>query len=306
MTISEHAEVFFEKPVRQFEGPDDWKGPDAAYRISITYDDKPAVMIERLQALVGQPEANRLKALVIGAWAADDSSYSSKHVVDALVKVKDRLPGLKALFLGDIIVEENEISWIEQSDVTPLLKAFPSLEVLRVRGGNSLSFSKTRHPGLRMLIIETGGLRRDVIREICLCEFPNLEHLELWLGVENYGFDGGVEDLQPILAGKSFSKLVYLGLRNSDIVDEIAPVVVNAPVLKQLQVLDLSNGTLSDVGGQALLNIPGDIPLQMLVLSHHYMTEAMVKRLTKTLKCQVVAEDGQDPEEEWRGVVVSE
>ena len=115
-----------------------------------------------------------------------------------------------------------------------------------------------------------------------------------------------MEDLQPLLTGKCFPKLEYLGLRNSDIADDIAPVVVNAPILKQLKVLDLSNGTLSDVGAAALLNLPADLSLKELNLNHHYMTEDMVKRLKKALKCKIIAGDAQDPNEEWRSVVASE
>jgi hypothetical protein len=55
------------------------------------------------------------------------------------------LTNLRAIFLGDITYEENEISWIEQSDVSPLLRAYPALEVSRVRGGNSLEFSKIKN-----------------------------------------------------------------------------------------------------------------------------------------------------------------
>ena len=43
----------------------------------------------------------------------------------------DRLPALEALFLGDITFEQQEISWIQQSDISPLFLAFPRLRVLR-------------------------------------------------------------------------------------------------------------------------------------------------------------------------------
>jgi hypothetical protein len=304
--FSEHAQVFFGRKVKDFTGSDDWNGAQIAYRLRITWDDLADAMFERLDELANHPDAYKLGALIIGDWHGDDSAKSSDSIIEALVAKKARFAGLQALFLGDIVVEENEVSWIEQSDMSPLLKAFADLRLLRVRGGNHLKFSKTTHPALEQLIVETGGLHRSTIREICRCDFPNLQHLELWLGVENYGFDGGVEDLQPLLAGKCFPKLEYLGLRNSDIVDEIAPVVVNAPILKQLKVLDLSNGTLSDVGAAALLNLPAGLPLQELNLSHHYMTEGMVKKLKKALKYKVVADDAQDPDEEWRSVVVSE
>ena len=306
MTISEHAEVFYSRPTKLFETADDWAGPDIAYRICSDYDSGESTFFERLETLLAQDRIGDLQALVIGAWQCDDSSRSSKRIVETLVAAKDQLTRLKALFLGDIIYEENEISWIEQSDVSPLLAAFPQLEVLRVRGGNSLSFSKITHKSLRQLIVETGGMQRSVLREICRCDFPSLDHLELWLGVDNYGFDGGVEDLQPILTGTRFPALRYLGLRNSEIVDNIAPVIVNSPVLKQLEVLDLSNGTLSDVGAQALLNLSPSLSLKKLDLSHHYMTNDMVNRLKKTLKCEVLADGANDPGEEWRSVVVSE
>jgi hypothetical protein len=121
------------------------------------------------------------------------------------------------LFVGEMTVEECEISWINQSDVSPLLKAFPKLETLRVRGGSGLSFSRMAHQSLRELVVETGGLSRSTIRETFLCDFPALERLQLQLGDGGYGFDGSVEDLQPLLAGKLFPKLEYLGLTNSEI-----------------------------------------------------------------------------------------
>jgi hypothetical protein len=274
--------------------------------VKYSWDDQQAELLDRLQALTEQQGADQLRALVIGAWSGDDSSKSSDTIIQALVQAQDRLSGLTALFLGDITYEENEISWIQQSDVAPLLNAFPRLEIFRVRGGNGLKLSLVRHQALRELIVETGGLPRSVLREICRCEFPNLEHLELWLGVNTYGWDGGVEDLQPLLAGKIFPRLTYLGLRNSEIADDIAPVVVNAPILQRLHVLDLSYGTLSDAGAQALLKLPKGLPLQELDLSHHYMTKKMVEQLKKRLPYTIVADDGQDPDEEWRSVWVSE
>jgi hypothetical protein len=306
MTISQHAESFYNQKVKPFDDAGDWEGPDTAYRVAITWDDKGKALAEKLGRLLACDGADRLQALVIGAWNGDDSGVSSQSIVDELVKQRTRLAGLKALFLGDITFEENEISWIEQSNVSPLLDAFPGLEVFRVRGGNSLQFAPVRHESLTQLIVETGGLPRSVISEICGCDFPRLEHLELWLGEENYGFDGGVEDVRPLLAGRYFPKLTYLGLRNSAIADDIASVVPTAPILQRLRSLDLSNGTLSDVGARALLTLPAGIPLRELNLSHHYMTEDMVDRLRDTLNCLVIADDGQDPDEEWRGVVVSE
>jgi hypothetical protein len=162
------------------------------------------------------------------------------------------MPALRALFLGDIIVEENEISWIVQSDVSPLLDAFPALEELRVRGGQGLTLGAPRHARLRSLAIETGGLDAGLVRSLAAADLPELEHLELWLGTTDYGGTVTVADLEPILSGRLFPKLRYLGLRDSEIADEVAAALASAPILERVRVLDLSLGTLGDAGAAAV------------------------------------------------------
>jgi hypothetical protein len=177
---------------------------------------------------------------------------------------------------------------------------------LGVRGGSGLSFSKLAHGGLKELVIQTGGLSRATIREIFLCEFPSLEHLELLFGEENYGFDGGVEDLQPLLAGRLFPKLKYLGLMNSVIANDIAAVLVNAPIAAQVESIDLSLGNLDDEGVRSLLALASHSQLKRLNISHHYASEEVVAALAKALPFVVVAEDRQEPEDDWRPIAHAE
>jgi hypothetical protein len=247
-----------------------------------------------------------LTSLIIGAWTGSCEGGDSKELVALLAKSAPKLPGLRHLFLGEMVVEECEISWINQSDVSPLLTAFPKLESFRVRGGSGLSFSRIKHESLRELAVETGGLSRGTIREIILCDFPALEHLELLLGEANYGFDGGVEDLQSLLTGRLFPKLTWLGLMNSEIANEIAAVIVNAPLVSRLETLDLSLGNLDGEGVQSLHGLAAYPNLKTLNISHHYAEEADVAALKKVLKCQIIAEDKQEPEDEWRPIVHAE
>src|SRR5260370_17287755 len=81
----------------------------------------------------------------------------AEAVVEALAAAREKLPKLRVLFMGDIIREENEVSWIEQTDVSPLLEAYPELEYFGVRGGNGLHLGDIRHEHLRSLVIETCG-----------------------------------------------------------------------------------------------------------------------------------------------------
>ncbi|MCP4153668.1 MAG: hypothetical protein GY757_38420, partial [bacterium] len=190
-------------------------------------------------------------------------------------------PNLKSVYIGDMNYEECEISWIQQSDMTPLLEAYPGLEELRIKGSEGLQFSKLNHGALKSIIIECGGLGKDVLKTIAGATLPALEHLELYLGVEHYGFDGGLEDILPFLKKDLFPKLKVLGLRDSEIADDIAKAAAGADVLDQIEVLDLSLGTLSDKGAEAFLSSEKIKKLKKLDLHYHYMSDDMIKKLRK-------------------------
>ncbi|NKB18732.1 MAG: hypothetical protein HC770_13150 [Pseudanabaena sp. CRU_2_10] len=132
--------------------------------------------------------------------------------------------------------------------------------------------------------------------KFCNAQLPELEHLELWLGIEDYGSDTTVDDLQPILTDRLFPKLRYLGLRDSEIADRIAIALADAPVLEQIKVLDLSLGTLRDVGAEALLNNPAIAQLEKLDIHHHYVSDELVTRLEE-LGIELDASDRQEEEE---------
>jgi len=268
--------------VKDYQAPADWEGPEPAYR----------VQIGALDSLVQHADAAHLEALVLASWGIDNGA----GVIRALANHRSQLPCLFAILLGDIASEPGVDSHVQYGDVSPLLDAFPQLEVLRVHGGRGLQFSKTRHESLRALIVETRGFPRSAIHEICQCDFPNLIHFELWLGSANLGWDGGLADLQPILDGQRFPNLRHLGLRSSEIADEIASVVISAEILKRLKVLDLSNGKLSDTGGRALLELPWNAPLRQLVVRSRHLSGGMARRLDQELPCEVIAEDSPNPD----------
>ena len=115
-----------------------------------------------------------------------------------------------------------------------------------------------------------------------------------------------MKDLQQILSGKLFPKLNYLGLRNCQYVDDIAGVIVNSPIIERIETLDLSLGTLTDTGGEALLGLPTGGSLKKVNLHHHFMTAAVSKKL-KALKLTVDVSGQNEMEDDgWRFVAVGE
>lgn len=302
---SESLESFQGLPTRDYDTSDDWDGPAIAYRLRESYEDETSIA-DRLSSLLQQPGIENLSALIIGAWSGSWEGQDSQAIVEQLVQAASRLRGLRHLFFGEITYEECEISWINQTDLSPVLKAFPKLESLRVRGGNELSFSPLRHDHLRELALETGGLPQSVIHEICACNFPALEHLELLLGDTNYGFDGSVDDLQPILSGKLFPRLKWLGLMNSEIANDVAAAVVDAPVVSRVEHLDLSLGNMDADGVRALTGLSKRSNLKTLNISHHYANDEDIEALKRALTCTVIADHRREPEDDWRPVVHAE
>ena len=275
--ISEHKSEFGGYAVEDW-APEQALKDNVLPRLRIDYDDK-APWSDLLTKLLETTGADQLKGIIVGSWMGEAWDVSADIVVDALVAAAPKLPNLKALFIGDITYEENEMSWIKQCDISPLLEAFPNMEWLGVRGSDGLTLGVPRHEKLKGLVVETGGLPRAIVQAIGQAQLPNLEHLELWLGDENYGADTQISDIKPLLTGDLFPKLRYFGLRNSEMVDAIAQALQGAPILDKIRVLDLSLGILSDAGAQALLDNPHVKKLEKLDVHHHFCSDEMMKKI---------------------------
>jgi hypothetical protein len=311
MTISENLTKFYGRNVIDYDPDAGLADGGAAIRLRLSYDayEDGTTFTDLYARFLKEPVVGNVEALVIGTWNQAQEGDTAERVVENLVSTRERLPALKALFFGDIIYEENEISWIEQTDVSPLFTAFPLLEVLGVRGGNGLSLGRPSHAKLKTLIVETGGLPRHVVREVCAADLPALEHLELWLGSEDYGGDSTLDDLAPILSGRLFPRLTTLALRDCEWADDLAVALADAPVLARIKSLDLSLGTLGDRGALALAAAPVAARLESIDIHHHYVSDEAVAKLN-ALGPRINAQDRKKPEmwrdEEQRFIAVSE
>lgn len=307
MTVNETLERFFGKPVVEFRMGDTVADRDAvrthAFRLAQDYD---AAESQRdlLDAFLAQVDTTALDALIIGAWS-EAQSEPPQGYLDALIERRAELPALRALFVGDMSFEECEISWIVQGDYNPLLAAFPDLQSLRIRGSTDLALAPFAHGSLQELAIECGGLPERIVDAIAGSTLPALKRLELWLGDDNYGFDGDVQTYARLLDAIDASRLDYLGLRDAQISDALAQYLAGCAWLGRLDTLDLSMGTIGDAGAQALCGSPHLAGLKTLDLSHHYIGDAWQAKL-KALPCRVVLDDPQDEDDGERYVAVAE
>jgi len=279
-----------------------------ARRIGVSYDeaDEGKTLAEKVSAFLETPQAAEVESLVIAAWE-EPQETSPQEALDLLATNSGKLPQLREIFVGDMDSEECEISWIQQADYSKLFAAFPALERLHIKGSTGLTLSSLplQHEKLKALTIECGGLPKEIIKTIAAARLPHLEHLQLYIGVEDYGFDGTLEDLRPFMQKGLFPQLKYLGLVDSEMADSIAAEIAQASVLEQLETLDLSMGTLSDEGGRALLASTKIAGLKKLDLHYHYLSNDIIKEFKK-LPLIVDVSEQQDTEEEWRYPAVTE
>ncbi|MFI9330919.1 STM4015 family protein [Kitasatospora sp. NPDC052868] len=317
MTVDTHIDTFHGLPVLDFVQAVEKGGPlpDAAavaWKIGLEYE-SPQTFTECWQQFLDAVDTSRVSAVVVGLWSPDEPD-SFAEPLQAIVGAAGRLPALRALFVGDIISEECEISWLPMADMTPLLTSFPLLAELVVRGsceegddGVGLSLQPVRHEHLRALRLESGGLPATVVRSVAACDFPLLERLEFWLGVDQYGGDSTIDDLAPFLTGTALPALRHLGLQDAEYQDEIAAAAAHAPVVARLESLNLSMGVLTDQGATALLEGQPLTHLRSLDLHHHYLTEELQQRLREALPGVDVDLSGAGrPDDEWRYVAVAE
>ncbi|MEC0227219.1 STM4015 family protein [Paenibacillus alba] len=277
-------------------------------KLSIDYEqyEEGIKMKDLLEELANKPEGAELTSLIIGDWGGSYENDSSE-IVETLTRLKDRFPRLRKLFIGDMGFEECEVSWIMQSNLSPIFTAYPELESFTIKGSTGLELEPVKHAKLQELAIICGGLGKHVLAGISQAEFPKLKKLELYLGVDEYGFDGSLSDVLTLIEPGKFPELTYLGLKNSEIEDDIAIALADAPILDQLHTLDLSLGTLTDKGAEALLNSAKVQNLKFLNLSYHYMSDDMMNRWANAgIEVDTSEQQDADDEEDYRYPLLTE
>ena len=156
--ISEHVTEWLGLPVKLYDAERSEESVSdygsTLYRLALDWDSE--VDFQTLfSRFLDDPAAGQTRAIIIGQYHGDDPEQDSEEVVQLLVSAQPRLPNLKGIFIGDIVSEENEISWINQSDVSPLLTTYTDLEHLRLRGAEGLSLGgRLTHDKLKSLTIK--------------------------------------------------------------------------------------------------------------------------------------------------------
>jgi uncharacterized protein (TIGR02996 family) len=247
-----------------------------AARLSCPDDDADASAIVEL--LLRHPSGRFLSELTIGmdGIPSDGDLSSVIHVL-----AEQMVPTLRKLHLGDFeYPDECEMSWFNVGDLKELWRAVPRLAHLIVQGNFTLG--EVAHDKLERLELRTGGLPAVVARSVSAATLPNIRWLEVWYGSEGYGGDASFFDVAPLLARHDLPLLRHLGLRNCEFTDEICDGIAKSRVLRQLESLDLSMGTMSDTGVEAIVAFaPAFKHLKTIDVSDSWISNDALAQLKK-------------------------
>ncbi len=234
-----------------------------------------------------------------------------KNFVDTLVNAKDLLINLRVLLIGDSSATWNvkyKYSRINVCNIYPILKAYPNLEILHIRGkminedvlvsdnkilairnikDKSLVKPKAiKHESLRTLIIDADGITDKNLASLCNLNLPSLEYLEIWVS-RNKLKEVNIDSLAPILSGKYCENLAYLAIRKSSNTSQLAKAIVNSPIMKNLKVIELTDGNMGSGGAMAILGNSAINNLHTFDVSGNRLQTKMIQKLSE-LDCQVI------------------
>ncbi len=251
---------------------------------------------ELISMILNDKDLDSLDEIIVNYWE-EPYEKNSQEIINMFVENKIKFKNLKSLFIGNMDYEVCEISWILQGDYSEIWNALPNLEKLKIKGGSELTLGEINHQNLKELEIITGGLGSDVIKQIKEANLPSLEKLVLYIGTDEYGFDGGIQDINNLLVKlNSLKNLKYLGIVNSDIQNQLVKVVMDSEVVSKLEVLDLSYGTLIDIGAKYIIdNIDKLKNIKKIELNRSYFTKEMYEKL-KSLHIEVGLEEVEEIE----------
>jgi uncharacterized protein (TIGR02996 family) len=230
----------------------------------------------------------------------DPNDDNLQDIIDVLAKKAPTTT--RKITFGDNI---DQISWHHTGDLDKLWKAVPGLKILEIETGE-FDVGKLNAPNLERAIFITGGLAKSCGKNIATGAMPKIKHLELYYGTGEYGGDCSIAEVIPLLGRTDLPKLEYLGIKNSEFANDIAAAVAGSKLVKQLKVLDLSLGTMTDEGAHALAAGKSSLAhLECLDLTRNYLTKDGIKAV-KGICAKVITEKQEEAEDDHRYVSITE
>ncbi len=268
-----------------------------------------------LKRILKHPAGRLVRELELGLPPTDDTDWAYDAILPTLVG-SGTLPLLRVLDLTADAEFMDQDSWRAIGDLSKLWAIAPQLRVLRLKGSNNDEGISTKlgtivAPHLEKFVHISSGLSKNVPIELGKAMLPELRHLELYLGEEDYGNTCKMKSFAGIFEGKGLPRLEYLGLANSEWERELIVALAKAPIVRRIRTLDLTKGTLWREGAQALIEHAAAFRhLELLDVRDNYFDDEQAAAIKKAIPCANVSEqkelDDEDDDDPYRYVTVGE
>ncbi len=235
-------------------------------------------LVEILELLLAHPSGRFLADLMIGI-----NNENMATLDDLVGLLATRKPAaLRRLTLG---LFTGGPSWFRIGDLRPLWPALPKLETLIVNG-DSFELGALELPAATHVELHTSDLNAANARSIAHARWPQLAHLDVWLGTREPAV---FANLRPLLDRNDLPALRHLGIQNTPATDDICAYLAGCKLAPQLRELDLSIGTLTDAGAEILVANRERLQLEVLNVSRNRLTGGAIRSLGGVAKT-VIAE----------------
>ena len=128
-------------------------------------------------------------------------------------------------------------------ELADVLARVPLLERLVVTA-RGIELGEVALPHAERVQLAAATLTATCMRAVVRAAWPELERLELRFGTRG-ALPATFEDVRPLLARADVPALTHLRLRNAPFAGAIVRTLVGAPLFAQLQVVDLSHGSMT-------------------------------------------------------------
>jgi hypothetical protein len=247
-------------------------------RIAIEYLDQPGdpTSAQLLHRVFAHPAGRFLRGV-------DVSSSSHSGYVDDLIDViaNHHSAVLREVFLD--VIQRDQYS--DAGHIEPLWRV-PQLRSVRVHGA-MVDPGTIAHPLLERAAFTGTTITAQTLRAIANARWPRIRHLEVGSNRRNAS---ALEGFEILLGRRDLPELTHLGLSDTRSTDDLCRLLVSSPLAAQLRSLDLSFGSMTDLGASTLSSLPH---LETLVVSSNALSPAGVATLQAAFH-HVVAGGQQD------------